>query len=605
MKKNENPEYQELEKFYAEQEDHSSGVIDRRGGSFWKRLVKIGFGLVVLASVVAWLSFYVFGVFDARPTGDVSVTVTAPDRAAIGETVTYTLQVKNAAFTAAQDVSVRANYPDGFLYRSATLTPEGASKNMWSFARLEPGSTKEIIVSGVLIGEEGSLATFFLSATYEAENFRSELETSDSAATVLEPLRMTIEVDGPTDVKPDEEVEYRVRYSHDGESRFPGGVLRLLPPDAFSVASIDPAPATAETFDISLAERDPGERGEVLLKGKWAGTVDGAQILRLQVLIPTSNGIQVPVKDIETTTVVNSGDIGLSLSINGGEEIAAVALGDTLRLALRVENRSDRIISDIEASIGVAGSLVDWSRATLVDGARLHNDSILWTSSEAPAVERLLPKAAVTLVADVPLVVSPSSGEGAWSIALRSSFLYRKVDEDAVDRRLEGAEIIVPVNTPVSLSVEGRYFDIDGTPLGAGPLPPQAGRTTRYALRWKLSGAVHRLTNVVVRATLPNQITLADEAVSPSFGTFAVEDGNPVWRITALEAGVEPTIDFSVSLEPTPQDVGKILIISGQTTLTATDDETNGQVSAAGSVATTNLDGDRAAQGKGVVEAAP
>jgi hypothetical protein len=80
-------------------------------------------------------------------------------------------------------------------------------------------------------------------------------------------------------------------------------------------------------------------------------------------------------------------------------------------------------------------------------------------------------------------------------------------------------------------------------------------------------------------------------------------DGQPRWRLTRLAAGLKPEVTFPIKLTATAADVGKILVLSGRTTVTATDAVTGGAVTAAGNVATTNLDTDAIARGQGVVVA--
>jgi hypothetical protein len=71
--------------------------------------------------------------------------------------------------------------------------------------------------------------------------------------------------------------------------------------------------------------------------------------------------------------------------------------------------------------------------------------------------------------------------------------------------------------------------------------------------------------------------------------------------MTRLAAGLKPEVTFPIKLVATTADVGKILVLSGRTSLTATDAVTEGEVNAAGGVATTNLDTDTIARGQGVV----
>jgi hypothetical protein len=97
-------------------------------------------------------------------------------------------------------------------------------------------------------------------------------------------------------------------------------------------------------------------------------------------------------------------------------------------------------------------------------------------------------------------------------------------------------------------------------------------------------------------------VTAAATPAALDVGTWRLNAGAPEWLIDRLAPGLEPTASFTLTLTPTAADVGKILVISGRTTVSATDATTGGAVTAAGNVATTNLDGDSIARGQGVVE---
>jgi len=248
--------------------------------------------------------------------------------------------------------------------------------------------------------------------------------------------------------------------------------------------------------------------------------------------------------------------------------------------------------------------MIDWSRTALSDGAEIHDQIITWVSAKTPALDRIASEATVTLVANVTIKNAAPDSEGSWEINMTPTLVAHKLDNEAVDKTYEGGSLRIPISSPLNLKVEARYFSSDGTTLGSGPLPPKVGSATRYRLIWSLSGAVHRITNLVVKSVLPDGVKVIENSANTAFGTFSVAGNQPSWQLPSVEAGIEPSVEFTVELTPGKTDVGKILVLSGQTTAQGDDDVTQGSISAIGSVATTNLDTDSTARGKGVVEAA-
>lgn len=590
-------DFQDLEKLYTGRETDDVTRIDRKPPRpLWHRLLLVGVGLIVAASIAAWAGFYLFGSYTARQTSTLEVAITAPESVAAGAPFTYRLLLTNKSSQVLQDVAIRVNYPEGFLWKSATLSPEGEGRNTWTLSAIAPGEAKEIAIDGMLFGDQGSVRTVFALATYSVPNFRSTLQASNSGSIKLEGSPLALTWDAPAQAVPNAEVEYKIKYTFDGEAPLPDSVLLVQLPVNFAVTSTDPAPPEANSLRWSIANISRGATGEFTIKGQWDKDTNGEQVVGA--LMQTNvAGSALPIVKAEAKTMVSGGDLILTLKANGQEVPSAVSLGSTIRWTLHYQNNGDQVMTDNEMRVRFDGGLVDWGQLQLSGGASVDNQTIRWTSGTTPALARIEARASGELAWETKV---PASGSG--SIIATPSFVTHKLNDHVTDRTFDGPAVKVPVSTPLTLSVDARYFDEGGASLGTGPLPPQVGQPTTYRLRWKLSGTVHALKNVTVSTTLPDEVVAVSGTGITSFGQLTFSDTHsPVWKIAAVEAGLEPSAEFDVTLTPDNNDVGRILVLSGRTTVAATDASTNGTITAVGGVATTNLDGDATGRGKGIV----
>lgn len=601
MTKEPKNDFQDLERLYEGRSEEEVSYLQHRPDRPLRRLLAIAFGVVVTASLLVWAGFFAFGSWERSRAGGLEVNIETAESVAIGETMSYKLVLKNNGNEVAQDIRLRLQYPDGFIWQKASVSSEGQSHNTWLIPAVSPGAPKEILIEGLMFGEPGSVTTLAATAAYRVPNFRSELQASGSSSTKLETSLVRLEWVAPTQAVPDTTVEYKLNYSYDGAGTIPESWLEVLLPDNFSVIKFTPNSEGDKEARWKVAELTKGSKGEVLIAGRWSKQTNGEQTLNAS--IRTTDNPSHTIVAAQTKTLVSGGDVVLRLSANESETPSAVSLGSVITWNLQYENTGEHTLADVEMSVRYDGDLIDWSKVSLPDGGQVDNQSVRWSSTTTPVLEQLAPGAKGVLRWTTPLFTTAGSQVTAWSVSATPSFEHHRLDDKAVDQTYGGGTITVPVSSPLNLTVDAFYFDEGGAPVGQGPLPPKVGTATTYRVVWRLAGASHRLRDVVVRATLPEQVKAVANSSSASFGTFTtVDTRHPEWRIDTLEAGLQPTVEFAVTLTPTSGDVGRILVLSGRTTATATDDVTRGAVSAVGSTATTNLDGDAVARGKGVVE---
>ncbi|MEM4531104.1 MAG: DUF11 domain-containing protein, partial [Thermofilaceae archaeon] len=90
---------------------------------------------------------------------DLAVTKTvSPSVARPGDTITYTVTVKNSGPSDAPNVVLTETYPAGFTFGSATPNPDSGTYNKWTLGKLAVGQSKTITITGtVAAGTSGTL----------------------------------------------------------------------------------------------------------------------------------------------------------------------------------------------------------------------------------------------------------------------------------------------------------------------------------------------------------------------------------------------------------------------------------------------------------------
>lgn len=89
----------------------------------------------------------------------VSISTTHPETAVSGEPFSLTLDLHSNSKDILKNVILKAEYPYGWSFVSATPGATGTGKNVWLLGNLSPGDKKTIVLKGILVGEDNDEKT--------------------------------------------------------------------------------------------------------------------------------------------------------------------------------------------------------------------------------------------------------------------------------------------------------------------------------------------------------------------------------------------------------------------------------------------------------------
>ena len=141
---------------------------------------------------------------------------------------------------------------------------------------------------------------------------------------------------------------------------------------------------------------------------------------------------------------------------------------------------------------------------------------------------------------------------------------------------IKSKKIVNAINSDLDMTVGARYYDADNVALGSGPITPKSGETSSYNVRLALSNNLHNITDIEVSAVLPQNVSW-DNKENHNLGDLYYNSKTKkiIWKVSRLpKTSKDGVVDFNVSITPTTDDVGKVLILIPEINLTATDSET-------------------------------
>jgi hypothetical protein len=381
-----------------------------------------------------------------------------------------------------------------------------------------------------------------------------------------------------------------------------------------SATSTGPA-ATDEGF-FPLEDLLPSATSSVRVAGAFTSEVSGDMLFEAEAGSRGADGKFLSAQKTEVHVPVLAGDLTLRFVANGSDTDRTIQPGDSLRVALAYQNTSPEPIKGVTLQVGVetfvndrsatGTSLLDWTRlddpSHGVTSTKPRIQTVSYTKTQIPQLEVLEPQAEGRVEFSLPTLAVASGTKDAW-IRLTVQGVVSTVGGVKVNRMVHAQPINLHYRSDADVSVEARYFTEEGAPLGFGPLPPVAGKTTAYRVVWELTKTLHPLEQMTVTAVLPKAAAWSEKTIVDA-GNMSYDAASRTvrWELRTVPQEVKDLqASFEIQLTPETLDIGRFANLLSETKFEAQDPVVNEAISRSKPPLTTDLQNDEGARGKGVV----
>jgi hypothetical protein len=490
--------------------------------------------------------------------------------------------------------------------------------NAWKLGLVSPGGKGEIHLKGVFLGTLGMQSAIQAVATSRGEGGQLREALVTHTVTYGETV-LSGAFDVPAKVVAGDEVVIQYAVANRGEQGLRGLKARLNLPPGFTLSTTGTAVQASldgAVYEQPLGDLAAGTTNTLRVVGVFAAGSSGDMPLEVVVGVAKQDGSFLPLLATEASLTVLAGDLGLRLVANGTDKDATLTPGDPLRITIQYKNLSPEPLSGVRLRLGFE-SIVDGASATgtsLFDWDELDDEglgasttrtrvqTIVYDEDSTPTLSRLDPQEEGTLdISIATLPVAPGTKDAAVRLTLEGSM--DRVGDDRSTRVIRTAPIAFRYRSDASLDAEARFFTEEGAPMGSGPLPPQAGKTTSYRIFWNVNKSLHSLENFEVTAVLPASVAWG-AATSVQAGAITYDDATRTvrWSLNRMPENVNALeASFDIQLTPTEFDVGRFAQLLGESRFTAKDPVVNEQIVRALPPLTSDLQNDEGARNKGVV----
>ncbi|HBU28166.1 TPA: hypothetical protein DEB00_03555 [Candidatus Uhrbacteria bacterium] len=516
-----------------------------------------------------------------------------------GQETVITIPYSNPSSVPIAKLEVILHVPDQFVLTQATPEPVKTDPLTWAVGSVDPNEHGEIVVHGIFYEAPGTAITLQTITRYSPANFSSPFEDIESESILIEQSIFQASVTGPDRAIPGESVTYTVVVEQSEEAPQTNAELQLAIPNGFHIDKASTATDQEGITVWTIPELTREEPFSLTLTGTFASDADGEQTLT------ASAGVRqdarfIPQSEASFLSQVLASDFALSLIVNGQTENSVLIPGDDLTINISLDNRGEEIAKDltIELFIDAGSDRVRLGDRSGIPNGDVYGSKINWDKRDMNRLETLRGGEGASI--DVAI---PTKEEGATTIKLHAEARITNVSDIAINRVIVSSPITIRIASDLSGTSQAQYYDVQGVPLGRGPLPPQVGEETTYRVTWTVANALNDIEDLVMVASVPSDAVWGG-LISATQGTVTYDSvANRVrWAIGNLAAGATPPVAlFDMRVQPTSADVNTFLDLLGTGSLTAVDITTGSTVSATAPALTSEIPNDPFAENKGIV----
>jgi hypothetical protein len=593
-------------------------IFEKKHRQRRNRLIVFFSALAVLIAAGAAVFYFYFSQLQPFAEETITLQIDGSQKAVIGQEVNFKISYANTGDIAIHDARLIFHEPHGFrIIKTEPLT----ASHSWDLGRLEPGQHGETIITGALIDNlemEQKLSAFLV---FTPDNFSSEFSVEQNYYTALEPIKFITTFEAPQTITAGEKVTVNIKLKNDKDSFFEKMKLLLVTPTDFQITNTDPK--TALNNNEWLIEKiEPMGELNFKLEGNFTENLtfenDEARLkeFKLQTYYPNADGQYFAQDEIPFQIKIVDQELISYLIINGSTEDKNIGLGDKLQFSIIYKNKGVKSYKDPGVSVIINPrqlDILDWAKIEDAEFGKIEKTltgkKITWTKTQIPTLDVIEPGEEGAINFSIPIktftvVNDPKVSDlGKDAIEAYAQIGLTNTDGAALPP-VSSSKINLSLNTNATLGNRAAYYFDDGTPIGAGPLPPKVGQLTDYVVFWEIGNQLHEITDIKVTAVLPDKITWPNKVtVSAGELNFNPLNKELVWTINRLPIGAQnPTVTFHLDLTPQASDAGTLVKLLNNAVLTATDVVTGDTVTQTTNILTTNLDADEFGIGKGVVE---
>lgn len=551
--------------------------------SMFKKFFIFSIVFFFLAILYAAYMFFVGG--NTVSNNNIEISVLGKTFTNGGEDLPLVVEIVNKNNLALLLADLVVEYPTG-ASNGNTIEKE---KIRISLGTINSGATHDENIKLVLFGEQGSLHNINITLEYRIEGSNSIFVKEKAFDVVIDSTPINLLVDAPTELSPNQDMEFIVKASLNSNKVTKDMLLRVDYPPGFEFSSSAPAPTSGNNI-WSIGDLTPSAERIISIKGKMVDVFDGEEkVFHVWSGIESKEDkskIGIIFNSLKQTIIIKRPFIEAKLFVNGVYQNQYASDTRTgINGKIHWVNNLDTKINDLEIRAKITGNVVNRKTIVSDDGFynSLNGDVIIWDKNSQIEFAEVNPGREGTVsfsLSPLPVVSASYGISSEPSINIEVSITGKQSLEGNIIKKIDNSESkIIRIITDMNLTTKALYYS--GPFENKGPIPPTVAKETTYTIIWSLSNTSNPVSKAQVKSSLPSYMRYV-RTVSPATESVVYNEATReiIWNAGSIQKGASITntgkeVAFQVAFTPSLSQIGATPIIINEALLTGHDDFAN------------------------------
>jgi hypothetical protein len=561
------------------------GITAVRSFLHWMLVVA---ALFFVGAMLFFAYYFTFGSGSlSASANNIDLIVSGPPQVAGGEPTEIQVSITNRNRVPLELSQLVVSYPDGTRSVNDLLTPLPSVRQ--DLQTIQPGETKQGVLNAIFSGQAGEHKDVKVELEYRLSGSSAIFVASRQYGLLFGTSPLTIAVDGNTSAISGQPVSMTVTVASNANTTVRDVILRGDFPFGFSFTSA--SPAAAEKGMWKLGDIGPGQKKSVVIDGTILGEMGDDKVFDFTAggrTNASTTAISTQFAENPFHVSIAEPFLGLSLVVNRSSDSNVVlAPGDIASVILNYVNNLSTQVTDAVIVARLSGVEIDGATVQSADGFYRSTDNVmLWDKITTDGRLGVIPaggKGSVTFSFKIPEADALNSLSNPY-IDISVNAKGNRVSESGVPQNLQSAAIEhIALASDLQLSAQGLYYQ---NPFGSvGPMPPQAGKETAYAIVFTIKNTTNKITGAKVTAIIPPYVRwLGSHAPADEKLTFNQNTSSFTWDVGDIEPGVglngtaPRQLAISIGFDPSTSQIGQQPVLMQGITLTGVDDSTKERI---------------------------
>ena len=459
---------------------------------------------------------------------------------------------------------------------------------------LKAGEQKKIVFNNVVLyGSQFEDKIITATLEYSFVGSRAVLQQTSELPIRIDTSPIALSLDAPSIVSVNQNNTYTITLTSTTDLRSTG--IHIEYPENFVVTSTSPEPSAGNY----LWEFDSIKKGKpitITVRGNANTLTRDGTPLSLRVTAGTLSRDDSLLGIIYATAIREFISQPAQLSATllvGGSSVSPIALhqGSEYTGSVSLVNNTASNLRTVTATMQFTGNAIEYASLRAPNGFYdSAKKQIVWSSNDKATDLANLPPGQ-TVSYDFNFAV-PNRLQTSDTSELFVTLTGIDVNGNVIVTE-RAASLKFVQNATLSLLQNTRYFE--GPFENSGPTPPEVDTTTTYTITWTLPRQVIAFDNASVSAVLPLWVSW-NNAFSPDKSDISYNSVSReiTWRAGSVspEVARDPSVSFQIKVTPTVGDIGNVIDIVKNVSVSAKNSLTGQLVDFTSSAHTTNTNGD-------------